>query len=66
MDRFNSMEIAILMPLGNGAKVLSMANIKERNYVIYEKITPVKVGTCIPLAKLFKHADEGKAAAHLP
>ncbi|CJA81538.1 Uncharacterised protein [Streptococcus pneumoniae] len=28
MDRFNSMEIAILMPLGNGAKVLGHGKYK--------------------------------------
>ena len=33
MDRFNSMEIAILMPLGMEQRSLAMANIKERNYV---------------------------------
>ncbi len=71
MDRFNSMEIAILMPLGNGAKVLGHGKYKGRETMwIYEKKLqyPVKVGTCNPaLAKLlieqYGGADGELAAA---
>ena len=40
MDRFNSMEIAILMPLGNGAKVLGHGKYKgEKLCGFMKKIT---------------------------
>ena len=69
-DHFNSTEIAILMPLGNGAKVLGHGKYKRETMWIYEKKLqyPVKVGTCNPaLAKLlieqYGGADGELAAA---